>query len=282
MASNEELQSSNEELQSVNEEMSTVNAEFQEKMLIVNRTNADLDSMAKAAGVATVFVDAQLHVTRFSPDATQLFKLRDMDIGRRLDDISHVLEYSGLMRDLENTLSTGRMTEREVDSADGQRIYLTRILPYTIPSTTVRGAVATFVDVTAFHDAKRLQIIIDALPEHIAVLDPRGVIVLVNAAWRRFALANGDSDQHKTGIGVNYLDVCRAGNHEDNDVAQVAAQGLRKVLEGTLPSFSIEYPWHSADEQRWFVMNVAPVHNAEFGAVVSHVNISSWYLKSGK
>lgn len=282
MASNEELQSSNEELQSVNEEMSTVNAEFQEKMLIVNRTNADLDSMAKAAGVATVFVDAQLHVTRFSPDATQLFKLRDTDIGRRLDDISHVLDYSGLMQDLENTLSTERMTEREVDSADGQRIYLTRILPYTIPSTTVRGAVATFVDVTAFHDAKRLQIIIDALTEHIAVLDPCGVIVLVNAAWRRFALANGDGDQHKTGVGVNYLDVCRPGNHEDNDVAQVAAQGLRKVLEGTLPSFSIEYPCHSADEQRWFVMNVAPVHNAEFGAVVSHVNISSWYLKSGK
>ena len=57
MASNEELQSSNEELQSVNEEMTTVNAEFQEKMHILNRINADLDSMAKAAGIATVFQD---------------------------------------------------------------------------------------------------------------------------------------------------------------------------------------------------------------------------------
>ena len=281
MASNEELQSSNEELQSVNEEMSTVNAEFQEKMLILNRTNADLDSMAKAAGVATVFVDAQLQITRFSPDATHLFKLRETDIGRRLDDISHTLDYSELMSDLESTLTTERMIEREVDSLDGQRIYLTRILPYLIPSTTVRGAVATFVDVTAFHDAKRLQIIIDALPEHIAVLDQGGTIVMVNAAWRRFALANGDTEMRKSGLGVNYLDVCRAGNHDDNEIAAEAALGLRRVLEGSLPSFALEYPCHSPSEQRWFVMNVAPVHNAEFGAVVSHVNITSWYERMG-
>lgn len=47
MASNEELQSSNEELQSVNEELNTVNAEYQEKIDILNRVNADLDSLAK-------------------------------------------------------------------------------------------------------------------------------------------------------------------------------------------------------------------------------------------
>jgi two-component system CheB/CheR fusion protein len=43
--------------------------------------------------------------------------------------------------------------------------------------------------------------------------------------------------------------------------------------------FSLEYPCHSPTEQRWFVMNVAPVTGTEFGAVVSHVNISSWYQR---
>jgi two-component system CheB/CheR fusion protein len=148
MASNEELQSSNEELQSVNEEMSTVNAEFQEKMLIVSRVNADLDGMAKASGVATVFVDAQMEITRFSPDACQIFKLRDSDVGRPLDDISHLLRYPDLMQDMENTLKTERMTEREIVSLDDKRTYLVRMLPYQVPSSTVRGVVATFVALT--------------------------------------------------------------------------------------------------------------------------------------
>lgn len=275
MASNEELQSSNEELQSVNEEMSTVNAEFQEKMLIVSRINADLDSMAKAAGVATVFVDAELKITRFSPDACQIFKLRESDVGRPLDDISHVLQYPDLMADMEKTLKTERMTEREIASLDDKKTYLVRMLPYQIPSSPLRGAVATFVDVTAYHDAKRLQAIIDALPEHIAVVDVLGKIVMINAAWRRFAMANGDADLKRSGVGANYLDVCQAGNHEDDAIARAAAAGLRSVLEGSQPMFTLEYPCHSPTERRWFIMNVAPVVGQDFGAVVSHVNVSA-------
>ncbi len=276
MASNEELQSSNEELQSVNEEMNTVNVEFQEKMQILNRLNADLDSMTKAAAVATIFVDEQLHITRFTSYATQVFKLRDTDLGRRLDDIQHVLNYPDLMLNLENTLQTERMIEREVKTLDGQHIYMARLLPYVVPSTNLRSVIATFVDVTAFHDAKRLQMVIDALPEHIAVLNPVGNIVMFNTAWKRFALANGDPDLKHSGIGASYLDACLSGD-DNNGTAEVALRGLRGVLGGVLPSFSLEYPCHSPTEQRWFVMNVAPLHSDEFGAVVSHVNISNYY-----
>ena len=277
MASNEELQSSNEELQSVNEEMSTVNAEFQEKMLVLNRVNADLDSMAKAAGVATIFLDADLHITRFSPDATQIFKLRESDAGRPLGDISHVLRYPNLLEDLRQTLAVQRLVETEVVTLDDKKTYLVRILPYLIPSTTINGVVATFVDVTAFHDARRLQAILDALPEHIAVLDHSGSIVMVNAAWRRFARANGDKDLKHSGPGVNYLEVCRPGLPKDDRYAQDAYRGLRGVLEGSLPIFSMEYPCHSPTEERWFVMNVAPVMSQDIGVVVSHINISAWH-----
>lgn len=275
MASNEELQSSNEELQSVNEEMSTVNAEFQEKMLIVSRVNADLDGMARAAGVATVFVDAQMSITRFSPDACQIFKLRDSDVGRPLADFSHLLRYPDLMQDMENTLRTERMTEREIVSLDDTKTYLVRMLPYQVPSSTVRGVVATFVDVTACQDAKRLQAIIDALPEHIAVLDVLGKIIMINAAWRRFAKANGDAELKNSGIGANYLEACQATNHGDDKIATAAAAGLRGVLEGSSQMFTLEYPCHSATEQRWFVMNAAPIVCQDFGAVVSHVNVTA-------
>lgn len=277
MASNEELQSSNEELQSVNEELNTVNVEYQEKVLILNRINADLDSMAKAAGVATVFVDQDLVLTRFSPDAAEIFRLRDTDIGRRLDDFAHSLRYPDLISDLETTLRTERMSEREVATLDGRRTYLVRILPYSVPSTSVRGAVATFVDLTAFHDVQRLQAVIDALPQHVAVLDVDGTITMVNAAWIRFARANGDADLRRSGPGANYFDACQPVKGPDGKDAAAAVRGLRRVLEGSESSFSMSYPCHSPTEDRWFVMNVERVVGPGFGAVVSHVDVTEWF-----
>lgn len=281
MASNEELQSSNEELQSVNEELNTVNAEFQEKMLILNRLNTDMDSMAKAVGVATVFVDHEMNLTRFSPDAVDLFKLRDTDIGRPLDDIAHKLKYTDLMADMRRTMLTERMTEHEVLAVDG-RLFLCRILPYSVLSSHQRGAVATFVDVTVFQDLKRMQAIIDALPEHVAVLESDGGISLVNAAWRSFAQANGDRDLNASGPGSNYLAACKTAADAGDEYATRALRGVKAVLEGSVPHFSLEYPCHSPDERRWFVMNVAGVRGHEFGAVVSHVNVSNWYQEPGQ
>jgi two-component system CheB/CheR fusion protein len=276
MASNEELQSSNEELQSVNEELNTVNTEYQEKMMILNQLNADLDGMSKASGVATIFVDENLNLTRFSQDAVQIFKLRNSDVGRRLDDFAHNLKYPNLIEDIEKALQLQRMTECEVLSNTGQT-FLVRILPYFIPSSTTRGAVASFVDVTAFHDVKRMQAILDALPEHIAVLEPDGTIGLVNEAWRRFAIANGDPELLRTGLGTNYLTACQFNDLEDGKIAEQAFQGVKSVLEGSNPLYSMEYPCHSPTEQRWFIVHAAPVKSYGYGAVVSHIDISSWY-----
>lgn len=279
MASNEELQSSNEELQSVNEELNTVNAEYQETVGILNRINADLDSMSKAVGVATVFVDGALNLNRFSPDAVNVFRLREGDIGRPLEEIVHVLQYPELISDLRLTIDTGRMHERHTLANDG-REFLVRLLPYSIPSTHQNGAVATFIDISATLERDRLQAILDGLPEHIAVLSPDGTIMMVNAAWNRFATANGEADLRQCGVGSNYLKACGDGvtGPPDSD-AQKAYIGIKSVLEGTSALFSLQYPCHSPTEKRWFLMNAAPIRAANYGAVVSHINISAWYLK---
>jgi two-component system CheB/CheR fusion protein len=122
-----------------------------------------------------------------------------------------------------------------------------------------------------------LQVILDALPEHIAVLEHDGTIALVNQAWRRFAKANGDPDLTHTGIGTNYFDACKV-NNDKNEMGQRAIQGIKAVLEGSSQFFSIEYPCHSPTEKRWFAMKVAPIKGYEYAAVVSHINISSWYI----
>lgn len=277
MASNEELQSSNEELQSVNEELNTVNAEYQEKVLRLNQLNADLDTMAKAVGVATIFVDHNLNISRFSPDAVGLFKLRDSDLGRPLSDLHHSFNNEHLIEYFEQTLKTTRPFETELIHQN-RKIFLLRILPYQIPSSDKHGAVASFIDVTAINDGKRLQATLDALPEHIAVLSTEGEIKLVNQAWVRFAKANGDAQLTHSGVGANYLEVCKQSLDNTDPTAQNAYLGLKSVLEGSQTQFSLNYPCHSATEQRWFVMNVNLIQNQkDFAVVVSHANISAWY-----
>ncbi|NDY90479.1 chemotaxis protein CheB [Ideonella livida] len=275
ISANEELQSSNEELQALNEELHTVNAEYESKLAQLHRAHADLESMERAVGVATLFVDDHLRLTRFSPEAARLFRLQAGDLGRRLDDFSHDLLYPTLVEDLQHTLEHQQPVERPISHRDGQRGYLARIQSYRIPSRALAGAVLSFTDVTALQDARRLQSILDALPEHIAVLDEAGTIRLVNQAWRRFAAANGDPGLRHSGPGINYLQICNAA--EEGGDARHAAFGLREVLGGTRDSFSLRYPCHTDTERRWFVMNVAPLQGHGFGAVVSHTNITSWY-----
>jgi two-component system CheB/CheR fusion protein len=280
MASNEELQSSNEELQSVNEELNTVNAEYQEKAVILSQLNADLDSMAKASGVATIFVDEKLNLTRFSQDAIQIFKLRNSDVGRRLDDFAHNLKYTQLINDIQNTLKCQSMTEREVLSQDG-RTFLVRILPYSMPFARTQGAVASFIDITAFHDAQRLQAILDALYEHIAVLDRDGNILLTNQAWKQFSIYHGDSELIYSDIGSNYFQSCKNSQYKHPLLIPQAIEGIQSILQNDQPFFSLKYPFKIANQLQWFAMNVVPIHKSfnqhQCSAVVSHINISTWY-----
>ncbi len=118
-------------------------------------------------------------------------------------------------------------------------------------------------------------VILDALPAHVAVLDAEGVIVSVNAAWRQFG-----ADNALQGIGYfvgrNYLQVCETATGEGAEEARAAAQGIRRVLRGETPEFSLEYPCHAPTQQRWFRLTVTPFgrEGTARGAVVMHLNIT--------
>ena len=119
--------------------------------------------------------------------------------------------------------------------------------------------------------------ILDSVSAEIAVLNHRGVITAVNRPWSRFALENspvpGQLVPH-TGIGENYLLVCRASVGPMSDEATTALEGVQAVLDGRVPIFSLEYPCHSPQQQRWFAMSVTPLGASEGGVVVAHTDIT--------
>jgi PAS domain S-box-containing protein len=115
---------------------------------------------------------------------------------------------------------------------------------------------------------------LDALPAHIALLDPDGVILTVNESWKRFAAANV-LQSPSFGVGSNYLEVCERATGDCSEEAGEAGRGLRRVLRGEAPEFILEYPCHSPTEQRWFRLMVTPVSTQRrAGVVVMHINIT--------
>ena len=119
------------------------------------------------------------------------------------------------------------------------------------------------------------QTILDAISHHIAVLDREGTIKLVNRAWAHFAQENGDVSLKHTGVGVNYLAVCRRVKGPDRTTALAALAGIEAVLAGKQQQFStLEYPCHSMRVKRWFLLYVTPMPSDIGGAVVSHINVT--------
>ena len=114
--------------------------------------------------------------------------------------------------------------------------------------------------------------ILDALTASIAVINRSGTIIAVNAAWEEFARTNGDPTLTHTGVGVNYLDVCRRAEGAE-EAPQVLA-GLEALLAGALTQFTLEYPCHSPTERRWFLLHASPLRTSGGGAVVSHTDIT--------
>ena len=113
------------------------------------------------------------------------------------------------------------------------------------------------------------QIALDVLPVNVAVLDGDGTIIATNEAWEEFGRGNGLTD---TTLGVNYLDVCDVA---DDRTADEAAAGMRAILAGNRSEFSLEYPCHSPDERRWFVMRAVDVTEGEDTyVVVAHMNVT--------
>ncbi|MFB6347071.1 MAG: nitrogen regulation protein NR(II) [bacterium] len=113
--------------------------------------------------------------------------------------------------------------------------------------------------------------ILDSLPLTVVVLNEDGDILEANQQWRDFGLRN-DINQNYLNPGVNYLDVCRDA---EDDYGQEAYHGLKKVLSGEESSFSMEYPCHSEDRDRWFLMKAKPLGDSDGrNVLVIHLDIT--------
>jgi chemotaxis methyl-accepting protein methylase/signal transduction histidine kinase/PAS domain-containing protein len=146
-STNEELVTSKEELQSMNEELTTLNSQLQEKVQEVSAVNDDLANLLVSTDIATVFVDTELRIKRFTTAATQLLNLLPSDIGRPIDHVAANVGSINMSRDARAVLKSHQPIEKEMTAEDGKH-YIVRVLPYRSEGDIVQGVVITLSDVT--------------------------------------------------------------------------------------------------------------------------------------
>ena len=146
-STNEELTSSKEEMQSLNEELQTVNAELQSKVEEFSRVNNDMKNLLNSTDIATLFLDKELNIRRYTNQATKIFKLIKTDIGRPFTDQVSDLIYPEMTTDAFDVLRTLVFVQKQVLTND-KRWFTVRIMPYRTYDDRIDGLVITFINIT--------------------------------------------------------------------------------------------------------------------------------------
>jgi two-component system CheB/CheR fusion protein len=184
------LETSREELQSLNEELSNVNAEQASKVEELAQARDDMQNLLNSTEVATIFLDNELRIRRYTEKASGLINLIATDVGRPLFDQTSKLKYAGLAEDCRDVLKTLRARQAEVETVDGTW-HLMRILPYRTIENAIGGVVITFVDITDVTLAERagreardyFESIFQTVREPLLVLDEHLRLVSANKAF---------------------------------------------------------------------------------------------------
>lgn len=186
---NEELETSKEEMQSLNEELVTVNTELNSKVEELSQTNNDMQNLLNSTDIATVFLDPNLNIKRYTDQVRSLVTLRPTDVGRSITELASNLRFDRLAESCREVLRTLIPLQREVESSDGTW-YLMRILPYRTTENVISGLVMTFVNIRQIKEARLLEearayfeSIFETIRQPLLVLDEEHRVVSANRCF---------------------------------------------------------------------------------------------------
>ncbi|AEH60271.1 signal transduction histidine kinase [Methanosalsum zhilinae DSM 4017] len=115
--------------------------------------------------------------------------------------------------------------------------------------------------------------VLDTLGLNVVLLDPDGMVVSYNKQWEKFAKNNNNPSLKNSDIGSNYLEVTKKAMLEGDKFAEKAFDGIMSIIKGQCNEFDLEYPCHSPNEKRWFIMHARKCIGQDL-VVIYHENIT--------
>jgi two-component system, chemotaxis family, CheB/CheR fusion protein len=149
-----------------------------------------MKNLLNSTDIATLFLDNDLNVRRFTPTTAKIIKLIAGDVGRPITDIASDLAYPELVDDAREVLRTLVFKEQQASTRDG-RWFVVRILPYRTLENRIDGVVITFSDAQAARvleaslrdQSSQLRQMADALPNLVWSARPDGACDYLNRRW---------------------------------------------------------------------------------------------------
>jgi len=214
-SSNEELEASKEELQSVNEEVVAVNSELGRKVHELEVMSADISNLLASTQIATLLLDENGVIKRFTPSAARILGLGQSDIGRMIVNIPWSPLGTSLLTDvLQVASNSAEQTEKEIGTATGEW-YVRRVMPCRADNGTSTGVVVTLIDVTGIRRAdeqsRRLAAVVRDSNDAVTVFDLQGHFI----AWNRTATATYGYSEAEA-MQMNVLDLLPKGARQDH------------------------------------------------------------------
>ena len=275
-AANEELETSKEELQSLNEELNTVNTRLQEKVAELEQAGNDMSNLLASGHVATIFLDKELKVRRFTQAVTKLLGLAEADIGRPIADIHRKFQDKALLSDARRVLADLTPITVEIQAEDGDW-HLRRILPYRTQDDRVEGIVITFNNVSELkeltdtlrcsEEAVRrsealLRAVLDNSPDPIFLKDRDSRLLLANPAT--FVVSGKSAEACLGKTDAEFYDDAAAGRAIMENDRRIMQSGQMEIVEETVSG---------PTGTRVYLSNKAPYRDAE-GQVIGLIGVT--------
>ncbi|CAB3744416.1 Sensor histidine kinase RcsC [Paraburkholderia sediminicola] len=223
-SANEELETSKEELQAVNEQLNAVNSQLEQKVHQMEVLNEDVTNLLASTDIATLLLDQNRVIKRFTPSAGRIFGLAPPDIGRVFADVLGNPLGIALQEDVDRVLlGLDETAEKEIETATAQW-YVRRVTPYiAIRGAAPAGAVVTWTEIThvklSDERARRLAAVVQDSNDAVTVFDLKGHFI----AWNRAAYAMyGYSETEALRMTVSDM-LPRGARHDHLDFIRHAA-----------------------------------------------------------
>jgi len=276
-SSNEEIMSMNEEMQSANEELTTVNDELRNKVLELDAALSDLRNFTDSTNIATLFLDEDMSIRTFSPEARTYFRVVEKDRNRHLSDIAGDLSMSDLLTMCNQVRETGKRVERELQTLDKSADLKVSVIPYITAEKRQRGLVIVLIPVTELRQyARDLEAVSASAELHLNEIEE-----LYRVSPQPMALMGPDLKYLRANEGLAAINGKPLSEHIGKTIYEVVPnlsdqviEPVREVFRTGKPILGNEVTGFTAadpDQERKWEVDWYPIRE---GDIVSAVGVS--------